>query len=118
MNVLNPETKDKNTVETEQGEKPDLALETIRKISEGTMTFDDVKDESLSKEMHERFAMNKEEIPETPKVEVKEEPKLEVENQEVTSIPEIEDKPSQEYLQERKKDKWQPHLRAANIPLQ
>lgn len=100
MNVLNPETKDENKV-VEQGEKPDLALETIRKIQENKISFDDVKDEKLLKDIHERFIIEEEEIPESPEVEgKKEEPESKIENKELESNTEEND--NQEFLQNRK----------------
>lgn len=102
MNVQNPETKDKNLVEEKQGE-PDLAVEKYRELTKGEITFADIEDENLLREIHERFTVGEEEIPEAPEMEEKETPEAQTENKEVNEIPQTENAPSQEYLQERKK---------------
>jgi len=100
MNVQNPETKDKNTVENEEGVKPDLALEKVRLLTAGKIKFEDIKDEELLKEIHERFTIEKEEIPETPE-EKKEEPEAKVADKEVEENSRTEEE-EQIFLQDRK----------------
>jgi len=100
MNVLNPNTTDKNNTDEKEVLGPDIAMEKARELQEGKITFDDIKDEKLLDEIHERFMIKEEEISEA----IQEAPETKVADTEEDETPSTEEKPSQEYLQERKKE--------------
>lgn len=64
MQVQNPETEDKTEVNTEKTEETDRALDTARQLAKGEITFEEIEDEELLKEVHQRFAVEEEDIPE------------------------------------------------------
>lgn len=64
MDVQTEEKQDKNKTEIEPGEKKDEALELARQVAKGEVKLADIKDESLVREFHQRFAIDAEEIPE------------------------------------------------------
>ena len=68
MQVQNPESKDKNEmvneIETKEEKTEDKAAELAFKLHEGEITYADINDEALEKEIHERFIIQEEEIPE------------------------------------------------------
>lgn len=66
MSTQSPETEDttETTTENTNQEAPeDKALDHARQLAKGEITFDDIKDEKLLDEIHQRFAIEEEEIP-------------------------------------------------------
>jgi len=114
MSTLNPESTDKieTKPEDENKEAPeDKALDHARQLAKGEIKFEDIEDEELLKEIHQRFAIEEEEIPEVGEKPAEEEPEATVEKPGGESEPEskVDLDPaadpaddSQEVLQQRK----------------
>lgn len=69
MTVQNPDTKSNNDTSNSTEETEDKALDIARKIESGDMKFDEIEDDSLAKEIHERFIIQAEGIPEPGDIE-------------------------------------------------
>jgi len=106
MQVQNPDTEDKTETETENNKQEateDKALDHARRLAKEEITFDDIKDEDLLKEIHQRFVIEEEEIPEEGEKPAEEKSESEEKKPEEKSKPAEEiDETSQEFLQLRK----------------
>ena len=104
MIVQNPDTKDKteDQIKTEETEHEQKVLNTVRDLNSGTLTFNDINDEKLEAEIHDRFVAGGEEFTETDEKTVidEKEPEPTIEKPVVTD--EIVDTDKQEFLKNRK----------------
>lgn len=104
MTVQNPETKDKTDeqIKTEETEHEQKVLDTVRDLNSGTITFNDIKDEKLENEIHDRFVAGGEEFTETDEKPVEDEKKPETIIEKPVATEEIVDADKQEFLKNRK----------------
>jgi len=69
MNVQNTLDNDKSETEQEAADYEKKVLNTVRDLNSSKITFDDIEDKKLVKEIHERFVVGEEEFSETEEVE-------------------------------------------------
>ena len=107
MQVQNPKPEDKTEMTTTEPKEitEDKALELARKLHDKEITYEDINDEDIEKEIHERFIIGREEIPEPgDDTETREEGVTETEEKSVTETEKVPEKTQedQDFLRERK----------------